>query len=72
MTHTKDLGMITLKSDRWNFQVYYPIVTFKQDDMRLSFSTVLIARKNTWQFDWSIGFQVLGFGFAIGKLKENT
>jgi hypothetical protein len=71
MKVTKDVGMLTLKSRRWGVQFYWPIITFRESTLKLSFSTVLVASKNTWLFDWSTGLQILGFGFGFGKYKEN-
>ena len=65
-----DIGMLTLRNDKFGIQLYCPIITFKKDAIKLSFSTVLVISRNTWQFDWSVGFQLLGFGFGIGKYKE--
>jgi len=72
MKVTIDSGMITLKNDRLGIQFYCPIITLKEGAMKLSFSTVLAISRNTWQFDWSAGFQLLGFGFGIAKYKEKN
>lgn len=61
--------MLTLKNDRIGVQLYCPIVSIKNDVMKLSFSTVLVISKKTWQYDWSAGFQILGFGFGVAKYK---
>jgi hypothetical protein len=70
MKITRDPGMLTLKKGRWGVQLYCPILTLKEGALKLSFSTVLVVSKNTWLFDWSVGFQLFGFGFGIGKYKE--
>lgn len=70
MKVTKDLGMLTLKNDRFGIQFYCPIITFKQSTIKLSFPTVLVITKKTWQFEWSAGFQLLGFGFGVAEYKK--
>ena len=64
-----DPGMLTIANDSWGLQLYYPIITFRERALKLSFATVFVASVKTWQFDWSVGFQILGFGFGIGKYK---
>ncbi len=69
---TFDTGLIELKNKEFCFQFYYPIITIEKDRLTLSFSTNLVVTAKTWQFDWSAGFQILGFGFGACKYKENT
>lgn len=66
-----DTGMLTLRTARLGLQLYCPIVTLRRRTLKLSFSTVFVAGGSTHQFDWSVGFQILGFGFGIGKYKES-
>lgn len=68
----KDTGMLQLIKGRLHFQLYSPILTFRKDKLALSFSTVLVISKNTWSHDGAFGFQVLGFGFGVGKLKKES
>ena len=72
MKVTTDSGILTLEKGRIGVQFYCPIITLKEGVMRLSFPTVLVASKKNWQFDWSVGFQLFGFGFGVGKYKGNT
>jgi hypothetical protein len=67
-----DPGMVTLKTERWGLQLYCPIIKLKERSLVLSFSTVFVVTSKTWQFNWSVGFQILGFGFGIGKYKEQS
>ena len=64
-----DPGMLTIRTNVIGLQFYCPIVVLSARAIKLSFSTVLIASLKTWQFKWSVGFQVLGFGFGIGQYK---
>jgi len=54
----------------YRLQVYWPIISYRENILKLSFSTVLVVGGPTWQFDWSVGFQVLGFGFGVGKHRD--
>jgi len=69
MKVTTDTGMLTLKSHKHGLQLYWPIMSFREKVLKLSFLTVLVVGGKTWQLDWSAGFQVLGFGFGICKYK---
>ena len=67
-----DPGMLTIKTDRFGLQLYYPVLTVAAKALKLSLSTAFVISCNTWQFDWSVGFQILGFGFGVGKYKERN
>ncbi len=70
MKTTFDTGILTLKNNQWGVQFYCPIITLERGLIRLSFPMVLVISKNTWQFDWSAGFQILGFGFGVCAYKK--
>ena len=69
---TVTTGMLVGKYGLYCLQLYWPILLYKERVFKLSLLTVLVIGGSTWQFDWSMGFQVLGFGFGIGKHKDEN
>lgn len=70
-----DVGMYTVIFDgvfenAYGLQLYFPIITIRKDTFKASFRTCLVLGGKTWCFDWSAGFEILGFGFGFGKYKK--
>lgn len=69
---TVTTGMLVGKYGLYCLQLYWPILLYNERVFKISLLTVLVIGGSTWQFDWSMGFQVLGFGFGIGKHKDEN
>lgn len=67
----RDPGMLTIRfRELFGLQIYWPILKVGRDVFKASFSTCLVASLKTWQFRWSVGFRVLGFGFGVGRYQD--